>query len=208
MPSQTNSKMNRTKNGECPDSGIRVADDSQYALALRSRTAAMITYRTPECCLITRYSVISQASVNTSESENPCMLSIDILLRGRKCRRGTSIRFIKTLEVLQGFHISPHITTFNIVPDESDIIQCAVQNDLRGVQRLFESRKASPQDVDSRGFSLLSVSIENLKSRNRRCSQRRKYAMHTACSDVFRLLLQEGTGTHNCDSYVITGQLT
>ncbi len=54
--------------------------------------------------------------------------------------------------------ISRSIKTFNVVPQDSAIIQCVSRNDLVGVQRLFNRGEASPLDVDPYGFSLLSVS--------------------------------------------------
>ena len=57
-----------------------------------------------------------------------------------------------------GSRISPHITTFTVVPFGSSIIRCIEENDLEGVRKLFAERQASPLDVDPRGVSLLQVS--------------------------------------------------
>ena len=54
---------------------------------------------------------------------------------------------------------NPQINTFNVVPDESAIIQCVCKNDLRGAQTLFDLEAASARDVDSRGRSLINVGI-------------------------------------------------
>lgn len=56
-----------------------------------------------------------------------------------------------------GARISPHITTFNVVPRGSSIIECVKKNDLEGMQKLFAEGQASPLDVDPRGNSLLQV---------------------------------------------------
>lgn len=56
--------------------------------------------------------------------------------------------------------ISRSIRTFNVVPQDSAIVQCVSRNDLAGVQALFDRREASPLDVDPCGFSLLSVSSQ------------------------------------------------
>ena len=60
---------------------------------------------------------------------------------------------------LRGPKISPRLRTFNVVPDDSKIISCVKHNDLDGLQTLFDKREAAPTDVDSGGFSLLSVSV-------------------------------------------------
>lgn len=57
-----------------------------------------------------------------------------------------------------GCRISPHITTFNVIPVGSSIIECVMQNDLEGVMKLFVEGQASPLDVDPKGHSLLQVS--------------------------------------------------
>ena len=57
-----------------------------------------------------------------------------------------------------GCRISPHITTFNVVPVGSSIIGCVMQNDVEGVMKLFLEGQASPLDVDPKGNSLLQVS--------------------------------------------------
>ena len=55
--------------------------------------------------------------------------------------------------------ISPHINTFNVVPDNSAIFECIRRNDLKGVQTLFDQGAASARDVDPRGRSLLNVGV-------------------------------------------------
>ena len=53
----------------------------------------------------------------------------------------------------------PQIDTFNVVPDDSAIIQYVSKGDLKGIQTLFNLRAASARDVDSQGVSLLYVGI-------------------------------------------------
>ena len=72
-------------------------------------------------------------------------------------RIGLSVSFVLDLHPF-GCRISPHITTFNVVPVGSSIIECVIQNDLEGVMKLFSERQASPLDVDPKGNSLLQVS--------------------------------------------------
>ncbi|KAJ9655422.1 hypothetical protein H2198_005726 [Neophaeococcomyces mojaviensis] len=56
----------------------------------------------------------------------------------------------------QAYPLYPTIHTFNVVPEDSEIIRCIEKNNLVGFRRLIENREASPRDVDSAGFSLLS----------------------------------------------------
>ena len=72
---------------------------------------------------------------------------------------GLCATFINVMSEVSGPRISPRLKTFNVVPDDSEIISCIKRNDLNGLQMLFDKRQASPTDVDPRGFSLLSVSV-------------------------------------------------
>ncbi len=78
----------------------------------------------------------------------------------KECRRttGLHVAFFNVMSEDRGPRISPRLRTFNVIPDDSEIISCIKRNDLNGLQTLFDRREASPTDVDSRGFSLLSVS--------------------------------------------------
>ncbi|OAP56059.1 hypothetical protein AYL99_09238 [Fonsecaea erecta] len=73
------------------------------------------------------------------------------------------------------------IRTFNVVPESSEIITFVKENNLEGVRRLIGEKKASPRDVDPCGVSLLS------------------YAMLSGCSGVFRLLMEGGASTEQCE---------
>ena len=79
----------------------------------------------------------------------------------KECRRtiGLCATFIDVMNEVRGPRISPRLRTFNVIPDDSEIISCIQRNDLNRLQMLFDNREASPTDVDSRGFSLLSVSV-------------------------------------------------
>ena len=78
-------------------------------------------------------------------------------------QRTTGLRVSFALDTSPfGFGISPHITSFNVVPVGSPIIECVLQNDLEGVKKLFAEGQASPLDVDPKGNSLLQVSETHL----------------------------------------------
>jgi len=70
---------------------------------------------------------------------------------------GISVAFSGLSAVNQPPRVCPTITTFNVVPKDSEIITCVKQNDLVGVRRLLDERKASTTDVDPCGLSLLYV---------------------------------------------------
>jgi hypothetical protein len=71
---------------------------------------------------------------------------------------GISVAFSMLSGINPRSRVGPTITAFNVVPKDSEIITCVKQNDLIGVRRLLDERKASTTDVDPNGFSLLWVS--------------------------------------------------
>ena len=92
------------------------------------------------------------------DKESPSVLEISSIPIMAHRTTGISAVFINPLSKNPGPRISPQIRTFNVVPEGSEIIQCVQNNDLQGVRSLFNLGKASPLDVDPRGFSLLSAS--------------------------------------------------
>ena len=79
----------------------------------------------------------------------------------KECRRtiGLCATFNNVMNEVDGPRMSPRLRTFNVVPDDSEIIRCVKRNDLNELQTLFDKQEASLTDVDSRGFSLLSVGV-------------------------------------------------
>jgi len=57
----------------------------------------------------------------------------------------------------------PTIRTFNVVPEDSEIIECVRMNDLAGFRRMMENGEGSPRDVNPDGISLLYVSLMSSK---------------------------------------------
>ena len=78
---------------------------------------------------------------------------------------GLCATLVNVMSEVGGPRISPRLRTFNVVPDDSETINCVKRNDLSGLQTLFDKREASPTDVDSIGFSLLSVSVNSENGR-------------------------------------------
>lgn len=72
--------------------------------------------------------------------------------------KGISVAFRRIPGADQNPRLRPTISTFNVVPEDSEIITCIRENDLKGVQRLLDERKASTLDVGPGGSSLLFVS--------------------------------------------------
>lgn len=68
----------------------------------------------------------------------------------KECRRtiGLCATFVNVMSEFSVPRISPRLRTFNVVPDDSNIISCIKRNDLNGLQLLFDKREASPTDVD------------------------------------------------------------
>lgn len=91
-------------------------------------------------------------------TDSPYILKISSFLRSNKRTVGLSAAFTRVKERMAAPLICPYIETFNVVPHNSKIIQYVSQNNVRGVQRLFDLGEASPLDVDPFGISLLSVS--------------------------------------------------
>ena len=101
---------------------------------------------------------VAPQHVILDKEESPSMLEISSIPIADHRTTGISAFFINPLAERQCPGISPQIRTFNVVSEGSEIIQCVQNNDLQGVQSLFDLGKASPSDVDPRGFSLLSAS--------------------------------------------------
>ena len=95
-----------------------------------------------------------ETSANTQRA-----LKVSFIPKERRRTIGLCATFNNVMNEVNGPRMSPRLRTFNVVPDDSEIIRCVERNDLNGLQTLFDKREASPTDVDSRGFSLLSVSV-------------------------------------------------
>ena len=112
----------------------------------------------PNGTLNIRLRTMTPQDLILDDKESPSVLEISSIPIMANRTKGISAVFINPLTRNRGPRISPQIRTFNVVPEVSEIIQCVQNNDLQGVQSLFTLGKASPSDVDSRGFSLLSAS--------------------------------------------------
>ena len=73
--------------------------------------------------------------------------------------RGVSIRYSSRHNQRGFYQICPMITTFAIVPDESEVFNCVYNRDLAGLKVLFGTGNAAPTDRTEDMTSLLHVSI-------------------------------------------------
>ena len=112
----------------------------------------------PNSTVNIRLRTVTSQHLILDDKESPSVLEMYSIPIAAHRTRGISAIFVNPLAEKQCHGISPQIRTFNVVPEGSEIIQCVRNNDLRGVQNLFDQGKASPSDVDPRGFSLLSAS--------------------------------------------------
>ena len=86
-------------------------------------------------------------------------LRVTFIARESKRSKGLTVEFTITQGDFPEPCLCRCIKAFNVVPENSEVIQCVSRNDLPGLQKLFDNRKASPLDVDPRGYSLLSASL-------------------------------------------------
>lgn len=99
----------------------------------------------------------SRDSPHSNISDVPCVINISFVPRRQQRTTGISAVFQRGSSASEVCNISPRLRTFNVIPNDSLVIKYIARNDILGVQRLFTEGKASPLDVDSNGFSLLSV---------------------------------------------------
>ena len=145
----------------CVREASRTGRQSTGDMASESRSKPKLTYRT------TRWTSMGTLNVEFRAPSGdfpyvdalnvPCEVNMSFIPRSQDRTTGISAVFQNYLSAPQGYRISPCLRTFNVIPNNSLIIDCIRRNDISGVQRLFSERKASPLDVDSSGFSLLSV---------------------------------------------------
>lgn len=96
---------------------------------------------------------------NRFPSDDQETLRLSFIPTANERTTGITASFNRYLNGISTPQISRSIKTFNVVPQDSAIIQCVSRNDLVGVQSLLDRGEASPLDVDPYGFSLLSVSL-------------------------------------------------
>ena len=144
---------------ECEElkSGLQPIEDNDSETRLKLKLTSRTRHRTSMGVLNVEFSTPPRDSPYVNTSDMPCEVNISFIPRSQQPTVGLSAVFLKCSNAPQPCHISPRLRTFNVIPDDSQVIKCIERNDVSGVRRLFTEGKASSLDVDSRGFSLLSV---------------------------------------------------
>ncbi len=86
------------------------------------------------------------------------ILCVSFIPKDDKRTAGVTISFSWAQDGGLGYSLGRFVKSVNVVPADSEVIQCVSRNDLRSLQMLFDKHEASPLDVDPQGFSLISVS--------------------------------------------------
>lgn len=123
----------------------------------RAKDSSTFISAAPNGSLRVQLAVTTSAPLPFPNDESFHILTISAMPKSRKRTIGASVTFVRPVGGSLSSQICPYIETFNVVPKDSDIIQCVSRNDIKGVQKLFDAGLASPLDVDPFGFSLLSV---------------------------------------------------
>lgn len=165
---------------EVPANGRQPIKGRDFETRLKPKLTRRVWHRTSMGMLNMALSTPRRDSPCFGTSDAPFEIKLSFIPQSRQRATGLSAVFKKDSSISQVCRIPPCLRTFNVIPDDSTVINCILRNDMSGVQRLFGERRASPLDVDSRGGSLLS------------------YALQHESSDLFRLLLEGGAGTQNC----------
>lgn len=134
----------------------RIRNISQKALEKKGKALVHLMWATPVGNIKLRLAAMGDLS---SESNPQFVLQVSFVPRDEKRTTGISIDFEGAPDNRPAYSLGRYIKTINVVPQESDVIQCVSRNDVRSLQILFDKREASALDVDPQGFSLLSVSI-------------------------------------------------
>ncbi|MCJ1405080.1 hypothetical protein MMC11_008306, partial [Xylographa trunciseda] len=165
---------------------LLVEDHSNDVLASlthapRSKCSDYFVYNLPTGNLRIQLNEVSKEHSGFVNGEISYKTQVYFVPNPQICTTGVSA-FFSRINMTHG-SVPAQITTFNVVPQDAEIIRCVSKRDIEGVRRLFDRKQASARDVDPDGFSLLS------------------YAMNPRCFDVyvFRLLIESGAGTENCN---------
>jgi hypothetical protein len=100
------------------------------------------------------------------EDDSRNTITVSVIPEIRSCAEtGIHVTLPTIPRGCQGLPMYTSIRTFSVIPGNSEIISCVKLNDLEGVRRLISERKASPQDVDPDGLSLLYVGLRPFRAR-------------------------------------------
>ena len=113
---------------------------------------------------------VLSVALGTLLNQEASAKAVDVLklsFMPKECRRATglNVALFNVMREIRGPRISPRLRTFNVIPNDSEVVKCVRYNNIHQLQMLLNKGEASPTDVNSRGFSLLSVSVSLESSR-------------------------------------------
>ncbi|KAL8855934.1 MAG: hypothetical protein Q9178_007448 [Gyalolechia marmorata] len=100
--------------------------------------------------------------------------------------RGVLLSAENTRDQRGYYQICPFLSTFAVVPNDAEVMECARRNDVEGLQSLFQRGLAAPSDRDNDGQTPLMC------------------AVYEGSADVCRFLLNEGSDTKATDANGMT----
>ncbi len=133
--------------------------NSQVFPSTKLRLKSSLTRVTPGGTLKVQLWKELQTHLNVGNPEPHDWLRVTFIPREDKRSKGVTVELPTAQSPFPRPRICPRIKAFNFVPSDSEVIRCVSRNDLSGLRKLFDDRKASPLDVDPRGYSLLSASL-------------------------------------------------
>lgn len=156
LPSGCNYSLNECRSFESWDGSRQLSKPTEATVITKLQSTFYRRRSLPTGFVL--FEVREESISPTGEEENDSnrLIIISYIPRATERTPGLCVQFSR---MMGGPAITPQINTFNVVSDDSAIIQCVLKNDLRGVQTLFDLGAASARDVDSQGISLLYVGI-------------------------------------------------
>ena len=113
--------------------------------------------------------ILSHDSPATNSGENNTgiiQVTITLLPFRWLSSRGYTVTFDKVLHSGNAISWMPGLRCYNVVPDDSMVIQACLERDVVALQKLFQYRQASPFDVDSTGATLLGHALNWCRNPN------------------------------------------
>ena len=139
----------------------RIGRNDQMVLGMGGQVTHHLMLAVSKGVIKLRLTSISDRPMAGLESRPQYMLRVSFMPTDDKRTTGITINCQRTQDTLLRTALSRRIKSINVVPKDSEVIQCVLRNDLRSLRILFDKREASPLDVDPQGCSLLSVSHLN-----------------------------------------------
>lgn len=88
--------------------------------------------------------------------------------------------------------VSPTLSSFAIVPDDSPVFKFAAEGDFHGLQSLFRDRLASPSDQTTNGQDIFQVWFALLHASSQLSNKESQFAARHGQASVCQYLITEG----------------